>query len=173
MDSIEQRLIPTLPPTITVRHFRRSQATELARRLEDINPPVFGLSIRLSSDAVESIALATSNEVFLLKIETGDRKKQPSLAAFDPLINLDGFTLAAFEMAHVALHIFRDLKQHLQGIDLSTLLSSSAGKPWQPSKFVAQKLCYDIRKADIDRLWEGDPECGFREVCLRAWLSAW
>jgi len=76
-------------------------------------------------------------------------------------------------MAHVALHIFRDLKQHLQGIDLSTLLSSSAGKPWQPSKFVAQKLYYDIRKADIDRLWEGDPECGFREVCLRAWLSAW
>lgn len=171
MDSIEQNLISTSPSTISVRHFRPQQAGEVARRLLDINPVVVGLCARLSPTyIVESIALATSNEAFLLKLEIGDSNELPS-AAPDLVRILDGFTFVAFEMAQVALHIFRCSRQHVRGIDLSTLLSPSTKKPWKPSKF-AQRLCSDARNVDIDQLWEGDPECGFREVCLRAWLSA-
>jgi hypothetical protein len=172
MDSIEQNIISTSPSNINVRHFRRQQAGEVARRLLDINPVVVGLSACLSPTTyiVESIALATSNEVFLLKLEIGDSNELPSPAP-DLVRILDGFMLVAFEMAQVALHIFRCSRQHVRGVDLSTLLSSSTKKPWQPSRF-AQRLFSDAHTVDIDRLWEGDPECGFREVCLRAWLSA-
>jgi hypothetical protein len=173
MDTIEQNLIPTYPPTITVHHIRRRQAGEATRRLLDINPKVVGLSICLSTSpvAVESIALATSKEVFLLKLDIGDCSNLP-LPTLDFLSLSDGFTLVAFEMAQVALHIYRSAQEHVRGVDLSTLLSPSTMKPWPPSRVVTQRLSYDARKFGIDQLWEGGLECGFREVCLRAWLSA-
>lgn len=173
MDSIQQSLVPTSPSTITVRHLRCQQAGEVVRRLLDVNPAVVGLSVGrlLPTGVIESIAFATSKEVFLLKLETGGSKKSP-LSTLDLSGILDKFNLAAFNMAQVALHIFRGSRQHVRGVDLSTLLSSSTKKPWQPSRFVTQLLCPEARKAEIDRLWDSDPECGSREVCLRAWLSA-
>lgn len=167
MDSVRQSLIPTLRSTIPVHHFRHRQVDLMAEKLSGANP--VGLSIRLSSTGVlDFLALATSNEVCLLKFEAG---KLP-LSELNLSSILDGFTLVAFEMAQLALHIHRCLQQHVRGVDLSTLLSSSTKQPWRPSKFVEIKLCYDCRKLEIDQLWDGDSEYGFREVCLRAWLSA-
>lgn len=173
MDTIEQNLIPTSPPTITIHHIRRRQAGEAIKKLLDINPRVVGLSIGLSTSAVavESIALATSTEVFLLKLDIGDCTNLP-LPTLDLPSLSDGFTLVAFEMAQVALHIYRSAQEHVRGVDLSTLLSPSTMKPWPPSEFVTQKLSCDARISDVEKLWEGGLECGFREVCLRAWLSA-
>ena len=167
MDSIKQNLIPTFSPNIVVYHFRCQQAGEMRRRLLAVHPVVVGLSVRLSPTTciVESIALATSKEVFLLKLDGSE--------SLDLVNILDGFTLpvVAFGIAEVALHIFRCSRQHLRGVDLSTLLSPSTNTPCQPFE-VAWRLCSDVRKAEINQLWEGDAERGFREVCLRAWLSA-
>lgn len=172
MDTIEQNLIPIFPPTIIIHHIRHGQGGEATRRLLGIKPRVVGLSIHFSAsaDAVESIALATSKEVYLLKLKIGDSSMAPS-STLDLLSFSDEFTLVAFDMAQVALHIHRSTQGHVRGVDLSTLFSPTK-KPWQPSKFVTRKLSYDARKFDIDQLWEGGPECSFREVCLRAWLSA-
>jgi hypothetical protein len=173
MDTIEQNLIPTFPPTITVHHIRRRQAGEATRRLLGINPKpeAVGLSICLSPTtvAVESIALATSSEVFLLKLDDCSHFPLPTL---DLLSLSDKSTLVAFEMAQVALHIYRSAQEHVRGLDLSTHLASSTLKPWSPSKIVTERITDNARKFNINQLWEGGLEGGFREVCLRAWLSA-
>jgi hypothetical protein len=166
MNSLQQYILPGYPPTVPVYHFRHGQSAEVLRRLLNLNPATVGLSIRLSSKGiVDCLALATSQEVLLVKLETGSTE----------LISLafDGsrFTLAAFDMAQLALHIYRNLKQRVQGVDLSTLMAPSTRKPWQPSRFV-QRFFPDVRVIDIDQFWDGDRECGFQEICIRAWLSA-
>jgi len=174
MDTIQQNLIPTFPTfpsTITIHHIRRRQAGEASRRLLGINPKAVGLSICLSTPpvTVDSIALATSSEVFLLKLDDCNHFPLPTL---DLLSLSDKSTLVAFEMAQVALHIYRITQEHVRGLDLSTHLASSTLKPWSPSKIVTEKLSNNARKSNIDQLWEGGLEGGFRDVCLRAWLSA-
>jgi hypothetical protein len=168
MDSIKQNLIPTFSPTVIIHHFRWRQIGAVTRKLLAISPVVVGLSVHLSPTCiVKSIALATSKEVFLLKLDSNELPSPlPDLVKI-----LGGFTLVAFRMAEVALHIFRCLRQHVRGVDLSTLLLPSTNKPWKPSKF-AQRFCSGVREGEIDRLWDDEEERGFREVCLRAWLSA-
>jgi hypothetical protein len=141
MDSIKQNLIPTFSPTVIIHHFRWRQIEAVTQKLLAISPVVVGLSVRLSpTGIVESIALATSKEVFLLKL---DGNELPSTVP--DLVILGGFTLVAFRMAEVALHIFRCLRKHVRGVDLSTLLSPSTNKPWQPSK-LTQRFCSGVRE---------------------------
>lgn len=120
MNSLQQHVLPAYPPTIRVRHFRHGQSAELLRQLLDMNPVIVGLSIRLSSDGeVDCLALATSQEVLLARLDTGGTEIRSF--TFDGL----RYTLIAFDMAQLVLHIYRKLKQHLQGVDLSTLMARS------------------------------------------------
>jgi hypothetical protein len=169
MDCIKQNIIPTSPANITIRHFRRRQTGEAFRQLLTMEPGIIlGLSIRLSADGtVDLLALATSREIFKLELDSSSKNSSLDLSSA-----LDHATLVAFEMAPVAVHIHRSSQQHVRGVDLSTLLSPSSRQPWKPSTFVERKLCSFAQALDIDRLWESNQEDGFREVCLRAWLSA-
>lgn len=173
MDSIPQSLLP-LPiahPTIPVRQFNRLQDRELSQRLADAQTVAFGLSVKLSrSGKLEYVAFATPEQVYLMKVEKTDGP--PSAMNLRSILNGSRFTLAGFEMAKLALDIHRGLEHRVRGVDLSTLLSASTRRPWSPSTFVVERLSSAARRLDIEKLWEGDPECGFREVCLRAWLSA-
>lgn len=172
MMSVEQNLIQKFPSTVNIHSFHHSKAGEAARRICTTNPPVIGLSIRISQKgAIDLIALAESQDVYLIDVK--DIK-----GVTPPALNLRGIlgrgrlTIASFEMAHVALYVYRDLNEHVQGVDLSTLLSLSTRTPWKASKFIAQKVFLDANRTNIDQLWEGDVEAGHRETCLRAWISA-
>lgn len=161
-------MLPSAKHTILIHHFNSSKVTELSQKLLDARATVFGVSAKLSRTGdLEYIALAASDQVYLFKVDAKNAQKPVKLRS---ILNGFRFLLAGFEMAKLALLIHDGVGQRVRGVDLSTLLSTSA-KPWTPSRFIAERVSPTARRADIDKLWRVD-SAGYREVCLRAWLSA-
>jgi regulator of nonsense transcripts 1 len=97
----------------------------------------------------------------------------PSDDSFGRLLLGTAGLLVGFDMAKLALRLHRDLKLPVLGIDLSTLFSKNTREPWRPSQFINAKVSPSINKFQVDNLWNSANEQGNRNVCLRAWLSAW
>ena len=170
MDSIKQNLLPSPHSTILIHHYNGSKVAELSQKLFDAQATVLGVAVKLSRTGdLEYIALAASNQVYLLKVDNKDASKHTRLRS---VLNGSRFLLAGFDMAALALLIHRGVEQRLRGIDLSTLFATSSQKPWSPSKLMAEIVSPAVRRADVDQLWNGDSQRGSHEVCLRAWLSA-
>lgn len=170
MDSIKQNLLPSPHSTILIHHYNGAKVAELSQKLFDARITVLGVAVKLSRNGdLEYIALAASNQVYLLRVDNKDAAKHTRLRS---ILNGSRFLLAGFDMATLALLIHRGIEQRLRGIDLSTLFATSAHKPWSPSKLMAELVSPAARRTDIDQLWNGDSQRGPHEVCLRAWLSA-
>ncbi|KAF9459527.1 P-loop containing nucleoside triphosphate hydrolase protein [Collybia nuda] len=174
MDSITQLLLPkpAYPETIKVRCFSRSQAGNAADLAKATGEPYFGLSVTLAtSGEVGLIAVATSQEVFLLSV--GANKGPPLLNEQfkDLLSGASSSTLIGFEMARLAIQINRDLGTPVCGIDLGTLFSGTRN-PWNPGELITNKVCPQAKSSNVNSIWgsgfDGDEET----VCLRAWISA-
>jgi hypothetical protein len=175
MNEISQSLIPNLPRTIPVRLFTRRQAGNAAEILESRGDAFLGLGVSLSrAGEVQHLAVATPKEILVIAAEVDRSCLLPHDKPFQNLLASNtSSTLVGFEMARLAIHLSRDLKTAVCGIDLSTLCTSNTREPWRPSKLVSIKLCPTAKGFEIDSLWFGNAEKDHREVCLRAWISAW
>lgn len=177
MNSITQSLIPTtsLPRSIKVHNFSRRQAGNAAKIAEAAGEPFLGLAVSLSTTGeVGFIAVATSKEVFLIAAEVNNSFLLLNDKPFKDLLSGEtGNALVGFEMARLAIQVGRDLKTAVCGIDLSTLCSPNTREPWRPGEFVGKKVCASAKPFEIDQVWRGSLEKDNRDVCLRAWISAW
>lgn len=175
MNTILQTLLPSSAVrNIPVRQTNRRQAGSTAHLLEACKQDYLGVATTLSADGrVEWVAFATPDEVFVISVEADYHLGLlPSDESFGRLLLGMAGHLIGFDMAKLALRLHRDLKLPVCGIDLSTLFSSTR-EPWRPSQFVKSKVSHLINKFEVDNLWNSANEQGNRNVCLRAWLSAW
>jgi hypothetical protein len=176
MHTISQSLLPSSPiQNIPVRQSNRRQAGDTARLLEACKQDYIGVSTKQSSDGrVEWVAFATPDEVFAISVEADYRSGLlPSDESFGRLLLGMAGHLIGFDMAKLALRLHRDLKLPVCGIDLSTLFSPAREPCQLPSQFIKSKVSRLINRFDVDNLWNSADEQGNRNVCLRAWLSAW
>ena len=180
MNTVSQSILPsssTRLRDIPVRYSNRRQAGDTARLLEAFDQKYIGLSTEQSADGkVALIAFATPCEIFVISVETDKPLGLlPSDHYFESLLLGTSTCLVGFEMAKLGLRLHRDLKIPVRGIDLSTLFSPNTRDPWRPSKFIESKISplTDKAKFDTDNLWNSASDQGNRNVCLRAWLSAW
>jgi len=172
MKLIKQDLIldPHLPGTIPVQ---RCQIGDIARRLKAIQPRVLGVAIQVSAAGrVRTLAFSTGRSIYAVDIDViHDSRALPGDSSFVSLLaGTTGITLAGFDMAAQALHLYRHLGLHVQGVDLSTLHSRFANRPHLPSEVVAESGYSEVKWNHVDQLWDILGE--WRELCLRAWISA-
>lgn len=170
---VAQDIIYSAPRKIPVRHFSRRQAEEATRLLGECEPGPIGVSIKQSNAAVTELALATPTNVFLISLEPNGRGLYPPESAFTRLlVGGDYSTLVGFDMARLVVRFYRELRLHVQGVDLSTLYARSTREPWPPSKMIDSKLGSAIGGTSVDDLWRRGDGQDHTAVCLRAWISA-
>ena len=72
-------------------------------------------------------------------------------------------------MARAALLVHRQFGVHVRGVDLSTMHDGSP-REQQSAADLARKLWGTVRAQGILSLWWRHSN---KDLCLRAWLSAW
>ncbi|EJF57438.1 hypothetical protein DICSQDRAFT_69502 [Dichomitus squalens LYAD-421 SS1] len=133
---IRQDLVPphlgiTRQP-IVLRNVSSRDIGAILSHVSDNDVHALGVSLRLSpkDGTVDVVAFATSSHIF--QVSLGDQTSLAGnrrVATGDSLSRLLGNVnchLAAFDMARVALHLYKQCNVHVQGIDLSTLFSGIA-----------------------------------------------
>jgi hypothetical protein len=157
-----------------VRQSTRRQAGDTARLLAACNENYLGISTNLSTDGkIDFVAFATPAQIFVISFDADSRLGLlPSDQEFTSLLLGMTCILIGFDMGKLALRIHRDMGLPVSGIDLSTLFSPNTRDPWRPGKFIATKVSGLVKQFEVDSLWIS-AEKGTRDVCLRAWLSAW
>jgi hypothetical protein len=164
-----------IPSSIPVRSFSRQDAREPAGLLEAFDGcPVLGVAVRLSAKGhVNLLALASPDRIYLLTTGSTDAEKFPANASLGELLGGSCTTVAGFEMAKLAIHIYNDLQCDVRGVDLSTLFSPCPRKAWEPSDFAAKRMSSDINSHNIYNVWDDSNEKRSGDhACLRAWFSA-
>lgn len=191
---IVQDVLPSRYPTLPARCFNSKEIDSLLSAIRHTGATYLGTSLQLSAEGhVEAVAFATTNEAFYVTLQGSARgesathasKAKPNSTALSSrgTTNLMtaitsglGITLAGFSMARFALHVHRDKRWHVNGVDLSSLLVSTSERPHYPSDFISKTFDPDINRRSIDALWYPDPddddEAATDRVCLRAWISA-
>lgn len=165
-----QSLVPIFPEYIPLRRFSCYQISQLVDAIQQSQPQVLGVSLQLSKDAtLDAVAFATQNRIFVLHLSGGRTLSWADLQAVRAVFASESCLLAAFDMARLALHVYRLLGCHSRGVDLGTLFSTSARDVWSPSTFIYKKVDPDFYRHAINAVWYGDKE---KDVCIRAWLSA-
>lgn len=182
---------PGWPQTIEVRCLALDYAASLQTfwKLDDDdgstsdeegNPKVLGIAVTHdSSGNLEYIFLSTQTRVYAISV----LQYQTIPAAFKHLLSGSQPILVGFNMSRLAIYIHTALENsRVRCADLSTLLSNSDIKGWQPSQFLADRMGLfekgDFgRRFEVDHLWHhgtmrDDGEKSYREGCLRAWISA-
>ncbi|KAG6824710.1 hypothetical protein H0H92_006077 [Tricholoma furcatifolium] len=174
VDTLPQKILPSHPPTIPWRSFNRrdtrTAVDAISARLGDEESYV-GLSLLLnSSGAVEYLALATTREVLVISLEC-EKGLLVNDKSFEDLLASDfgKFTLVGFRMGHLAFHVACHLRLRVRGIDLSTTFGDTFN-PLSPQAVVKAKIFSGVDVSSVDALWLGEQH---RDLCLRAWLSAW
>jgi hypothetical protein len=171
MKLIKQNLIldPHLPRTIPVQ---RCQTGDIAARLKAMQPRVLGVAIQVSAAGhVKTLAFSTSQSIYAIDIDVQNSRALSGEALFvDLLAGATEITLAGFDMAAQALYLYRHLGLHVQGVDLSTTHSRFTNRPCLPSEVVGESGYQDVMLNQVDKLWDILGE--WRELCLRAWISA-
>jgi hypothetical protein len=176
MNTISQSILPSSPiRNVPVRQSARRQAGDTARLIAACNESYLGISTKLSADGkVDFVAFATPGQIFVVSSDADSRLGLlPSDQEFASILLGTTCILIGFDMGKMALRIHRDVGLPVSGIDLSTLFSPNTRDPWRPAKFIATKVFRLVNKFEVDSLWSSTAEQGIRDVCLRAWLSAW
>lgn len=173
MAYVTQSILPALPAALSTSRYTRAHFGQAMARILASKPPVVGISISLSSEGiVEMIALAIPSVITVLEFSGPSGRNHQALCTTDLPSNLfKGISAASFDMAQIALHINLCTRQHIIGVDLSTLLSPSTGSPWRASKMARQVFAHGADEAGINQLWNGGMGDGFQSACLRAWIS--
>lgn len=127
-------------------------------------PSVLGISVQSSGDA---FAFATKERVYLLDFTNS---LTPNYECLQDLFSCETCPLAAFNMARLALQIYNVLGFHCIGVDLGTLVSPPTQNAWPPSTFICNRIDPNVNQHVVNSVWFGTEE---RDLCLRAWLSAW
>lgn len=197
MAYITQDLLPSKSRQLLARHFDYRDVDAIVSAIQQTDAPYLGISLQMSAKGdVEALAFATANEAFYLKLQDSVRSgidtnwrtgvdtdwRAGSVAASrvksrniaSTITNRLGKVLAGFQMARIALHLHRDVRWHVKGVDLSTLLVSSRERTHYPSDFIYKKIDTYTRRREVDSLWYrgADNEDSMRRTCLRAWVSA-
>ena len=94
---------------------------------------------------------------------------RPSFAALASVLAHPRCLFVAFGMARTALLVHRQLSVHVRGVDLLTMHDKSPQEQ-QTAADLARKLWGTVRAQGILSLWWRHSN---KDLCLRAWLSAW
>jgi hypothetical protein len=194
MPFISQNILPHSNHTeqISVQHFTSRTIKCFLTALGKLTAAHVGVSLRLYADGhVAAIAFATISEALYLTIEAplfvADRtgiiganlgpKYSKKVGLPDIIIKIVTSiekTLVGFSMARLALHLVREFGWHINGVDLSSLLTSSREKLLTPSDFLYKKVYDRVNRRHVDSLWypDTDDETTMSRVCQRAWISA-
>ncbi|KAH9856811.1 hypothetical protein C2E23DRAFT_721458 [Lenzites betulinus] len=172
LPTIEQDFIPGQEYKSPIR-LHRLPAKQWGRLREYVSEDVestYGLSARLSSDngGLDGIAVASTTDIYYIGFASVERN---IFAGSDLSQVIDGSccTLAAFGMARLALHIYRQWGMHVEGVELSTLFVMPKKRQQTAADFASRRIHPDVDQSKINAIWYRET---VEDVCLRAWLSA-
>ncbi|PBK86089.1 P-loop containing nucleoside triphosphate hydrolase protein [Armillaria gallica] len=124
---------------------------------------------------MEYLAVATPKEVVIFSL-SDDNITFPKDKSLCTLMSVKKPALAGFHMPRLSIRIYRHLKCHVQGIDLSTFQLKSPRYLSYPSTLLSKITSSKIDAFFVDNLWNDklDESLGenIRKGCLRAWISA-
>lgn len=169
---LEQDIIPSISPRLYVYSHHISHAGRVAKILRDRNRPTIGISIQLSNRGnLDAIVLSTGPYVHYVSCD--DEEVDEENFFLSKLLNSQFGTIVGFNMARLAIHIYRALGVNSSGVDLSTVHPDCRTRLWNPSELVLRKLYPHVDKHKLDSLWYGkNGDTASRDACLRAWISA-
>ncbi|CDO72676.1 hypothetical protein BN946_scf184985.g96 [Trametes cinnabarina] len=175
--TLAQNIIPTyladVPQVIRIHRLPLKECGLIAQYLRDERVSICGVSLRVSKDHsdIDSVAFATSTDVFAISLTTTCDSFKPSHAKSNltPVLSNSLCLLAGFVMGRLVLHLYRLFGIHVEGVDLSTLFQRSNTKFQSPADFALRRIHPDLDRHRIHALWYGD---SVEDMCLRAWLSA-
>lgn len=158
--------LPSAPTRIPVRRYLSHEVEKLVQAVQLHGASVLGVSLQLSVDAtIDTLALANKDRIYLLDLQA----KLPRARRLQELFYCKDCPLVSFDMARVALQLYRVLGCHSIGVDLGTLASPSTRDSWSPQTFIRNRINPDVNRHDFNTIWFGQGE---DNLCLRAWLSA-
>ncbi|TFK48133.1 P-loop containing nucleoside triphosphate hydrolase protein [Heliocybe sulcata] len=160
----KQIFFPDSRPNVVVRRYATKNVDDAVEYLREISPSVLGISLHFSSQgSIKAIAFATPTQVVWVSTE-----KLAPTSGLGTLLRDASVRLASFDMAQVALLIYKDLGFHVRGVDMSTLIAPSTRAPFSPSTF-AQKMGLALPSHKLDVLWDSNEE---QDICCSAFLTA-
>lgn len=173
-NSLSQNFIQNRQQNIPLHHYSRGQAGMAVTTILDAETPrvsYLGIAVKRSSNGrAEYLALATPNSISVISaVEENRRALMAYDRPFEELLGGVSGTLVGFEMERLAILLSYNLNIPVQGIDLSTLFGP---KKKRPSEVVAERVFTGVNSFGLESLWMSDSATN-REVCLRAWISAW
>ncbi|PIL29510.1 hypothetical protein GSI_08318 [Ganoderma sinense ZZ0214-1] len=172
---IQQNLIsPDLdiaPRSISLRKLAAKDVNVITRHILDNDTAVLGVSLRTSAKdgRVDLVAFATGTHVFQVTLGQASPVGSNCKDDLSQLLASARCQLVAFDMARLALHLYKQFGVRVHGVDLSTLFSTSTAAPDTPADLVSTRLHPNINRHRIHALWHDEEE---RSICLRAWLAA-
>ncbi len=174
MDTLEQFILPHERKEIRIRHYSRRNAGSAAEAL--LREKCLGVSmVHAPGSEMEYLAVATPKEVVIFSL-SDDNITFPKDESLCTLMSVKKPALAGFHMPRLSIRIYRHLKCHVQGIDLSTFQLKSPRYLSYPSTLLSKITSSKIDAFFVDNLWNDklDESLGenIRKVCLRAWISA-
>ena len=137
--------------------------------MDNSEASVLGVSLSLSPDAsIDTIAFSTTTDVFYLTLRGSALASNHSNRALTRLFTGKSCPLVGFGMARLAMQLYRQFGVPVEGVDLSTLFTSTDA-PWTAAEFVTKRVDPDAPTRRIHALWCHNE---VRDVYSRAWLSA-
>ncbi|KAI1783492.1 P-loop containing nucleoside triphosphate hydrolase protein [Ganoderma leucocontextum] len=170
---IQQDLIPPhldiAPRSVCLRKLGARDVGAIIKHILDNDTCVLGLSLRVCAKdgKVDTVAFATRTHIFQVSLgQTNPGNCNDDLAR---LLASASCQLAAFDMARLALHLYKQCRVRVHGVDLSTLFAVSTAAPDTPAELVSKRIHLNANRHRIHAMWYNDE---IENVCLRAWLSA-
>ena len=165
MSFIQQDLIPS-HRDISIRRLGVRDVGTITKHILDNEAPVLGLSLALcpKDGKVDVVAFATSTHIF--QVSLGQTTPGTCNNDLAQLLSSARSQLSAFDMARLALHLYKQWGLRVRGVDLSILFSASIDTP---AELVSTRLSPNANQHRIHSLWYNDEP---KNVCLRAWISA-
>ncbi|PIL32976.1 hypothetical protein GSI_05094 [Ganoderma sinense ZZ0214-1] len=177
MPTFTQKVAPGLPADVPVQRLKADSCLALLDRLglsshtdiDNDNPIPVAVSFRLTKGGfIEAIALAADTTVFQVTVT-----KNVSHSDLASVLSHPRCLFVAVDMARVALLLHRQFGMHIRGVDLATLPCPSI--PGSKKQHPAVRLAHALLPKPI----HGQGVCALfyrstnKDLCLRAWLSAW
>ena len=183
--TVSQKIIPVLPERIPLYTCSPNEANKAVSRIlqaaAKYDKAYLSLAVkRTRKGDIDSLALATSREVVIIKLNDSPASKKNQLLITllaGPTFGQTGqLTLVAFGMAPIAIQLSGwAVNSPVVGIDLSTSVTveGDAKSPSCPSKLIS-RVSAAVHKSRVDALWA--TSCNTetsKTLCLRAWITAW
>ncbi|KIJ41667.1 hypothetical protein M422DRAFT_48538 [Sphaerobolus stellatus SS14] len=176
MPSVPQNVIPG-HPSISFDSYTTSEAgPAIARHFnsESSEAQAVGISTRMSTDGkVKSLVLLSLETAVVVQIGS-IRNLKSIYATFSQLASRHSKAIiGGFHMSRITLHVARDFKIPIRGIDLGTLLLPSTWEPLSPPQFIKEVGVDILNMRAFKDIWDCPlDEKDDQYAILRAWMCS-